>query len=62
LFDHSLSIPTSKPIPRETAIFAATSAGGNLATIIAAGDPRASIKEQYRRVFETELKSLGFSL
>src|SRR5260221_9565348 len=29
LFDHSLSIPTRSPMPRETAILAATSEGGN---------------------------------
>jgi hypothetical protein len=28
LWDHSLSIPTSSPIPSDTAIFAATSEGG----------------------------------
>src|ERR1700723_4737647 len=34
LFDHSRSIPTSRPIPRDTAIFAATSDGGNRGTNI----------------------------
>src|ERR1700689_198606 len=34
LLDPSLSIPTSRPTPRDVAIFAATSAGGNRATTI----------------------------